>query len=95
MLLPHEVDRYLENHPISIRELDSLVNAATDNRMGLPILIRQYAKLGAEFLSAATDHNFSFAAGIFLKVDMRTAPRNALRLYLGKDYVRYLERHSR
>ena len=92
--LPGEVDLYLDKNSISMTELSNLVRSVQPDGMDVPVLVKQYARLGARFLSVALDHNFSRTPGVFLKVDMRKAPARVLKLYLGKDYPDYLKHHS-
>ncbi len=75
-------------------ELSDLVRSVQPDGMDVPVLVKQYARLGARFLSVALDHNFSRTPGVFLKVDMRKAPVRVLKLYLGQDYSIYLNHHS-
>ena len=84
----------MERNRISMKALSTLVKAVQPDDLDVPILVKQYAKLGAEFLSVAIDDNFNQTPGVFLKVDLRKAPVRILRLYLGDDYLDYLKQHS-
>lgn len=62
----------------------------------IPILMKQYFKLGATFHCLGIDASFNHTPGLLLSVDLPNAPEKLLKLYLAqgaKDYCSYSE-HS-
>jgi putative hemolysin len=92
--LPAEVERYIEQNKISMKGLSTLVQSIEPDGKDVPILVKQYTKLGAKFQSIALDINFNNTPGVLLTVDVRKAPLKALKLYMGKDFEEYLRYHS-
>jgi putative hemolysin len=71
-----------------IRDLDELSAPISDvesDGKGLPILIKQYAKLGGRIVSFNVDRKFSDALDGLVLVDLRKTDHNALERYMGKD----------
>ncbi len=55
---------------------------------GLPILIKQYAKLGGRIVSFNVDRKFSDVLDGLVLVDLRQTDRNVLERYMGKAGVK-------
>ena len=92
--IPEEVNRYLQRTRLSVKELSRLVRALEPDGTDLPILVKQYLKLGARFHSIAIDKGFNNTPGALLSVDLRRTPRHLLEMYLGEAYPRYLQYHG-
>ncbi len=76
-----------------ISELDGLIGDLEHELNGIPVLIRQYIKLGAEFMAFNRDEEFSDALDGLLVVDLlKTEPR-LVKKYFGtqgqKDFYAY------
>lgn len=56
----------------------------------IPILLKHYMKLGAQFHALGIDKNFAETPGLLLSVNLPTIPSHLLRKYLGGDYQQYL-----
>jgi hypothetical protein len=54
-----------------------------DNK-GVPILVRQYLKLGGRILGFSTDERFSDVLDALLTVDLRLTDPRLLERYMGK-----------
>jgi hypothetical protein len=52
--------------------------------IGIPILLKQYAKLGERMLSFNVDRDFSHALDGFVLVDLRHTDQALLRRYMGE-----------
>jgi len=52
---------------------------------GIPILLRQYLKLGGRVLGFARDPGFGNSLDVLVLVDLSTAPARALERYMGRD----------
>ena len=92
--IPEEVNRYLQRTRLSVKGLSRLVRALEPDGTDLPILVKQYLKLGARFHSIAIDKGFNNTPGALLSVDLRRTPRHLLEMYLGEAYPRYLQYHG-
>lgn len=75
----------------SLHDLEDLGDSVSDlenDAKGIPILFRQYAKLGGTMLAFNVDRNFSNALDGLVFVDLRRTPTSALERYMGKQGVR-------
>ena len=73
---------------IKIRDLEELSAPISDvetDGKGLPILLKQYAKLGGRIVSFNVDRKFSDVLDGFVLVDLRESESNVLEKYMGKD----------
>ncbi|MCX6585934.1 MAG: GNAT family N-acetyltransferase [Acidobacteria bacterium] len=79
-------------------EIDSLVQLARDpeelgapimdlepDGKGLPVLLRQYCRLGAKLLAFSVDPQFAKALDGMILVDLRESDRSLLDRYMGKE----------
>ena len=73
-------------------ELSTLTSDIEPDGKGIPILLKQYLKLGGKLLAFNVDRHFSDALDGLIMVDLRQAPPAVLQRYMGKDG---LERFSR
>ena len=80
----------------SIKDLDELSGPISDLEMdgkGLPILLKQYAKLGGRIVGFNVDPNFSDVLDGLVLVDLRQTDPVVLARYMGKDGVAALQRY--
>ena len=70
---------------------DSVSDLETDSKT-LPILFRQYAKLGGTFLAFNVDRNFADALDGFVVLDLRRTDPVALERYMGKEGLQNFRR---
>jgi putative hemolysin len=79
------------------RDEDELSDVVADlevDQKGVPVLIRQYLKLGAKFLSFNVDHSFGDCVDGLILVDLPNADRKMTERYLGREGLpKYLEYH--
>jgi putative hemolysin len=71
----------------ALRDLDELAGPISDVEMdgkGLPVLIRQYAKLGGKLVGFNLDRKFSDVVDALVIVDLREADPQALERYMGR-----------
>jgi putative hemolysin len=80
--------RYL----LDIEEMSSSIAEIEADRKGVPVLLRQYLKIGGELLAFNVDKNFSDALDGLILVDLRKTDPSRLETYMGKDGVRTLLR---
>jgi putative hemolysin len=72
----------------ALRDLDELSQPITDveaDGKGLPILLRQYAKVGGKLLGFSIDRNFSNTLDGLVVVDLRRTDPLVLDRYMGRD----------
>ena len=81
-LVPKNVRR-LSRLPPTVEELSSSVQDLEADGKGLPILIRQYLKVGGQLLSFNVDPNFSNVLDVLVMADLRTASGPMLERCLG------------
>lgn len=74
------------------RYLSAFLGTLEEDGKDIPVLAKQYEKMGAKFHALGIDHSFNFTPGLLLTVDLPNAPDKLLKLYLGdgwEDYVAY------
>jgi len=70
-----------------IEELSTLVSDIDFDRKGVPILLKQYLKLGGELVAFNVDRKFANALDGLIVVDLRKTDLRLLARYLGKEGV--------
>ena len=68
-----------------IRELGEMVSEMEKDEKGLPILVKQYLKLGGKFLGFGVDPNFNDALDALILVDLAETKPVILERYMGKE----------
>jgi putative hemolysin len=79
----------------ALRGLDELAEPISDveeDGKGLPILIRQYAKLGGKLIAFNLDRKFSDVVDGLVVVDLRQTNPGVLERYMGKEAVSHFRR---
>jgi putative hemolysin len=79
-----------------LRDLGDLTDPIADvegDGKGVPILLKQYAKLGGRFLGFNVDRNFSNVLDGLVVVDLRRTDPSVLERYMGKPGVAAFRRH--
>jgi putative hemolysin len=71
---------------------DPIGDLETDGK-GIPILLKQYAKLGGRLVCFNVDRNFSDVLDGLVLVDLRRTDRASLERYMGKDGVEGFRRY--
>ncbi|GAB4152456.1 MAG: GNAT family N-acetyltransferase [Planctomycetota bacterium] len=78
-----------------IEELSQLVADFETAQSGVPVLLRQYLKMGGKLLGFNVDPKFSYALDGLMLMDLAKADEATLAKYLGKDGVRkFLSYHE-
>jgi hypothetical protein len=70
-----------------IEELSTLVSDIDFDSKGVPILLKQYLKLGGELVAFNVDRKFANALDGLIVVDLRKTDLRLLARYLGKEGV--------
>jgi putative hemolysin len=82
----------------ALRDLEELSEPITDvetDGKGLPILLRQYAKIGGKLLGFNVDRKFSNVLDGLVVVDLRKTEPALLERYMGREAAaRFRERHG-
>jgi putative hemolysin len=68
-----------------IEELSTLIADIEVDRKGVPILLKQYLKLGGELVAFNVDRNFSNALDGLIVVDLHKTDARVLERYMGAD----------
>jgi putative hemolysin len=71
--------------PRSIEEADRLVSALEADGKGMPVLLRQYLKLGARLIGFNVDRAFGDALDALMMVDLAVVDRGILGRYMGRE----------
>lgn len=82
-------------HRLDATDLDDVITEIEPDRKGVPVLLRQYLKLGAQFISFNVDAAFGHSVDALMLVDLtRTEPR-ILSRYMGRaEAARFLGAHG-
>lgn len=82
----------------ALRDVEELSQPMTDvetDRKGLPILLRQYARIGGKLLAFNVDRKFSNVLDGLVFVDLRNTEPAVLERYMGREPAsRFRERHQ-
>ncbi len=82
----------------ALRDLEDLSQPITDvetDGKGLPILLRQYAKIGGKLLGFNVDRKFSNVLDGLVVVDLRKTAPAVLERYMGREAaVEFRTRHE-
>ena len=70
---------------VSLDSLSGAVEAVECDGRGIPVLLRQYAKLGGRVLAFSIDHGFGGALDGLIIVDLRSAAPSSLKRYMGSS----------
>jgi len=73
--------------PGSIEEVSALVSEIESDQKGVPILLRQYLRLGGKLLGCNIDPEFSNVLDALLLVDLLETDRKILIRYMGRENV--------
>jgi hypothetical protein len=78
-----------------LEELSQPINDVEIDGKGLPILLRQYAKVGGKLLGFNVDRNFSNVLDGLVVVDLRKTEPAVLERYMGREgAARFRQRHG-
>lgn len=86
-----EVKANLQAESLNIDWLSALVMGIETDGKDLPVLVKQYHKLGATFHCTGIDANFNHTPGLLLSVNLAKAPDKLLKLYLGASRENYIQ----
>jgi putative hemolysin len=75
-------------HGNDLEELSSWISSIEEDGKGVPILLKQYVKLGGKVLSFNVDRHFSDTLDGLMFVDLTRADHKVLRRYMGAEGFR-------
>lgn len=87
--LQHILKDYSEI-PTDIDILNSIIAEVEPDGKGIPILIRQYMKLGGTFFGFGIDHSFNDAIDCLVMIDIMKGDKTMLERYIGEDALKEL-----
>lgn len=70
-------------------QLTTFLMSIENDGKDIPVLARQYLKMGAKFHALGIDKSFNHTPGLLLSVHFPSAPEKLLKLYVGNDYEAY------
>lgn len=85
--LNSEDKRLLKTALPDLRLLNGMVSALESDGKGIPVLLRQYLRLGGEMISFGIDEGFGGTLDCLVVVDLQKTPKRMLQRYCGKDYT--------
>jgi len=85
-----EVTQFIEKNTVELEGLSAIISAIEKDGKDIPVLLKQYHKLGANFHCMAIDTNFNQTPGLLLSVHLPSAPPKLLKLYLSDNKAEYL-----
>ncbi len=78
-----------------IEDLSRAIARIEGNNKGVPILLKQYLKLGGRLLGFNADDQFSDALDGLVMVDLRASEQRVLARYMGEEgAIAFLARHG-
>jgi putative hemolysin len=80
--------------PSTMEQLDQVVREMEHGR-GVPVLVRQYWKLGARVLGCSVDPAFGECLDALMMVDLAALPRPMMQRYLGQEGTAAFRAHHR
>lgn len=84
-----EIAEFAQQQPLS-EHLNALLASIEADGKGIPILLKHYMKLGANFHCLGIDGNFNDTPGLLLSVNLAKAPAKMVKMYLREKTESYL-----
>ena len=75
------------------QDISLLIKDIEEDGKDVPVLVKQYMKLGGRFLSFCVDKEFNSTLDGLIVVDLPGAPEKNLKMYMGDNTPGYLEYH--
>ena len=85
--LRSEDQRLLASALPDVRALSSMVSEIEGNGMGIPVLLKQYLRLGGRMVSFGIDNDFGGVLDCLVVVELDKTPERIRQRYKGKDYM--------
>ncbi|MBV9267101.1 MAG: hypothetical protein JO061_13105 [Acidobacteriaceae bacterium] len=78
---------------VTLDELSACISDLERDGKAMPVLIRQYAKVGGRFLGFSVDRNFSNTLDGLIMADLRKAPPEVLLRWMGRTGASAFQAH--
>lgn len=78
-----DFEKYTDN----VESVTSIIQDIESDHKGIPILLRQYLKLGGRLLAFNVDEDFSSVVDGFIMIDLRQTDTKTLGRYMGEEEV--------
>ncbi|WP_395338037.1 lysophospholipid acyltransferase family protein [Ningiella sp. W23] len=89
-----EIEAFTNNHLHNLEQksqaLSGFLAAIEHDGKDIPVLAKQYQKMGAKFHALGIDSSFNHTPGLLLSVELSKSPKRLLKQYLGEGYEGYL-----
>jgi len=80
-VLPIDLDKMLDSFEgQELKNLETFLNSIEPNHVKVPVLLKQYTKLNAKFISFNLDPNFSDALDGLMILDIKNLPQDVINL---------------
>lgn len=86
--------RLLDKAVPDIRALSAIVSEIEPDGKGIPVLLKQYHRLGGRMISFGIDADFGGVLDCLVVVKLDDTPERIRLRYRGKDYKKEIEEHS-
>jgi putative hemolysin len=92
--LDNEINNYLHTYNINnLEDLNLIIKSIEPDEKDVPVLLKQYMKLGGKLISFNQDPEFNDALDGLIVVDLAQVPLKTLQLYMGNHAYQYLDYH--
>lgn len=85
--LNSEDERLLPTAVPDVQTLNSIVADLEPGSKGIPVLLRQYLRLGGQMVSFGIDRGFGNTLDCLVVIDLAQTPERIVKRYRGKDYT--------
>lgn len=93
--VPASFPAWAQSFDSSLEHVSDFISQIEPDHKGVPVLIRQYLKLGGKLLGFHVDPGFHQALDGLMLIDLTQTPRRNLERYLGKQETQaFLQYHS-
>lgn len=83
-----EIEDFAKTYDLR-KHVETFVKSIEPDGKGLPVLLKHYAGLGAQFHAMGVDHEFRATPGLLLSVSVSDIPGIKLKRYMGKQMEAY------
>jgi len=89
-VLHPEIKDFAADTPLK-DHLKPLLQSIEKEQKDIPVLLKHYLSLGAEFFACAVDEHFNMTPGLMLSVDIPKIPAEKAERYFGENWKNYVE----
>lgn len=86
----HDYDHYLDD----LEQVSKMIQEIESDQKGIPVLLRQYVKMGGKILAFNVDPAFNYCVDGLISVNIPRVDSRVLRRYMGPEgYTAYMAQH--